>query len=97
MKLEDVLQLFVVIGEDLRAALSDTLLAVESIGRDDAAEAFPLLERADRQFARDGDAWCWGSNAGCRLGRCGLEESTVALRVAVPGRAVEVAGSLVSE
>ncbi len=51
-------ELFAGLGEAFRAALSDTLLAVEAIGGDDVAEAFVVLERADRQFELDGDAWC---------------------------------------
>ncbi|SDM08453.1 Predicted ATPase [Geodermatophilus siccatus] len=50
--------LFAELGDDFRTALSDTLLAVEGISRDDPAEAFALLERADRLFTRAGDAWC---------------------------------------
>ncbi|MGY1708568.1 AfsR/SARP family transcriptional regulator [Geodermatophilus sp. SYSU D00758] len=50
--------LFAELGEEFRTALSGTLLAVEAIGSDDPAAAFALLEQADRQFARDGDAWC---------------------------------------
>ncbi|NEM04991.1 BTAD domain-containing putative transcriptional regulator [Geodermatophilus normandii] len=50
--------LFADLGEEFRTALSDTLLAVEAIGDQDPAEAFVLLDRADRQFARAGDAWC---------------------------------------
>src|SRR3954454_6653698 len=51
-------ELFAGLGEAFRAALSDTLLAVEAIGGGDVAEAFVVLERADRQFELDGDAWC---------------------------------------
>jgi predicted ATPase len=50
--------LFAELGGDFRAALSDTLLAVEAIGSDEPAQAFAVLERADREFVRDGDAWC---------------------------------------
>src|SRR4051812_6687192 len=49
--------LFADLGDGFRAVLSDTLLAVEAIGGD-PAEAFALLEQADRQFAEVGDAWC---------------------------------------
>ncbi|MGY1638911.1 AfsR/SARP family transcriptional regulator [Geodermatophilus sp. SYSU D00742] len=50
--------LFAHLGDGFGTALSDTLLAVENIGADDPAEAFTLLEGADRQFTRAGDAWC---------------------------------------
>ncbi|MGY1643703.1 BTAD domain-containing putative transcriptional regulator [Geodermatophilus sp. SYSU D00703] len=50
--------LFAELGEQLRTALSDTLLAVEAIGSNDPTGAFGLLEQADRHFARAGDAWC---------------------------------------
>jgi tetratricopeptide (TPR) repeat protein len=50
--------LFADLGDDFRAALSDTLLAVEGIGADDPRPAFVQLERAARVFARVGDAWC---------------------------------------
>jgi len=50
--------LFVELGDAFRAALSDTLLAVEAIGSDDPAEAFTVLGAAEREFTRDGDAWC---------------------------------------
>ncbi len=50
--------LFADLGDDFRAALSDTLLAVEAIGSDDPAEALTVLAEAEREFTRDGDAWC---------------------------------------
>ena len=50
--------LFVQLGDEFRAALSTTLLAVEGIGGDDAASAFDLLAEADREFRRVDDAWC---------------------------------------
>ncbi|MEX5720773.1 ATP-binding protein [Geodermatophilus maliterrae] len=50
--------LFADLGDDLRAALSDTLLAVEAIGAGDPGAAFAQLERSARVFARTGDAWC---------------------------------------
>ncbi|MBB3084772.1 AfsR/SARP family transcriptional regulator [Geodermatophilus sabuli] len=50
--------LFGELGEEFGTALSDALLAVEAIGADDPAGAFALLEQADREFIRDGDAWC---------------------------------------
>jgi tetratricopeptide (TPR) repeat protein len=49
--------LFEQLGDRHRAALSTTLLAVESIGRDDTSPAFALLAEADQEFARDDDAW----------------------------------------
>jgi predicted ATPase len=51
-------ELFAELGNEFRAALSDTLLAVEAIGGGHPAPAFAALQRADRQFARLGDAWC---------------------------------------
>jgi predicted ATPase/DNA-binding SARP family transcriptional activator len=51
-------ELFAEVGDTFRAALSDTLLAVEAIGSDDPAEAFTVLADAEREFIRDGDAWC---------------------------------------
>jgi predicted ATPase/DNA-binding SARP family transcriptional activator len=51
-------ELFTELGDTFRAALSDTLLAVEAIGGDDPAEAFTVLADAEREFTRDGDAWC---------------------------------------
>ena len=51
-------ELFAELGDAFRAALSDTLLAVEAIGSDDPAEAFTVLAEAEREFTRDGDAWC---------------------------------------
>jgi predicted ATPase/DNA-binding SARP family transcriptional activator len=51
-------ELFAELGDTFRAALSDTLLAVEAIGSDDPAEAFTVLADAEREFTRDGDAWC---------------------------------------
>ena len=51
-------ELFAALGDAFRAALSDTLLAVEAIGSDDPAEAFTILAEAEREFTRDGDAWC---------------------------------------
>jgi predicted ATPase/DNA-binding SARP family transcriptional activator len=51
-------KLFAELGEAFRAALSDTLLAVESIGSDGPAEAFTVLAEAEREFTRDADAWC---------------------------------------
>src|SRR3954449_4241911 len=50
-------ELFAELGDAFRAALSDTLLAVEAIGSDDPAEAFTVLAEAEREFTRDGDAW----------------------------------------
>ncbi|HEX2072817.1 MAG TPA: BTAD domain-containing putative transcriptional regulator [Geodermatophilus sp.] len=50
--------LFAGLGDDHRAALSATLLAVEAIGGGDPAEAFALLAAADDEFRRSGDAWC---------------------------------------
>jgi tetratricopeptide (TPR) repeat protein len=49
--------LFEQLGDRYRAALSTTLLAVESIGHDDTAPAFALLAEADQEFAQVGDAW----------------------------------------
>src|SRR4051794_3630787 len=51
-------ELFAELGDAFRAALSDTLLAVEAIGSDDPAEAFTALAEAEREFTVDGDAWC---------------------------------------
>jgi predicted ATPase/DNA-binding SARP family transcriptional activator len=51
-------ELFAELGDAFRAALSDTLLAVEAIGSDDPVEAFTVLAAAEREFTRDGDAWC---------------------------------------
>ena len=42
-------------------------------------------------ISADGDAYCWGSNYRCELGRCRSAESARAHRIAVPGRVVEVA------
>ncbi|MGK5113017.1 MULTISPECIES: AfsR/SARP family transcriptional regulator [unclassified Geodermatophilus] len=50
--------LFAELGDGFRAALSDTLLAVEAIGGDEPAEAFALLAQAERRFAEADDAWC---------------------------------------
>ncbi|MGY1683257.1 BTAD domain-containing putative transcriptional regulator [Geodermatophilus sp. SYSU D01176] len=50
--------LFTDLGDEFRAALSDTLLAVEAIGADDPAPAATGLERDARVFGRAGDAWC---------------------------------------
>ena len=50
--------LFADLGDEFRAALSDTLLAVEAIGADDPGPASAGLERAARVFGRVGDAWC---------------------------------------
>ncbi|TQN41958.1 putative ATPase [Blastococcus colisei] len=50
--------LFAELGDDFRAALSTTLLAVEGIGSDDPAPAFALLADADQEFSRAEDAWC---------------------------------------
>jgi predicted ATPase/DNA-binding SARP family transcriptional activator len=50
--------LFADLGDDLRAALSDTLRAVEAIGGTDPGEAFELLDGANRVFSRVDDAWC---------------------------------------
>ncbi|HST64415.1 MAG TPA: tetratricopeptide repeat protein, partial [Mycobacteriales bacterium] len=50
--------LFAAVADDVRVALSDTLLAVEAVGTDDPAAAFDLLRRADLVFARVGDTWC---------------------------------------
>lgn len=43
----------------------------------------------------DAIVYCWGSNEGCALGRCGFTSSPEALPIALPGRAfaVAVAGS----
>jgi predicted ATPase/DNA-binding SARP family transcriptional activator len=74
-------ELFADLDDEFRAALSDTLLAVEAIGSGDAAEAFALLDRADRQFVRDGDAWCAALSDFVRLelhaGTGELDEATV--------------------
>ena len=51
-------RLFADLQDDFRAALSTTLLAVEAIGELDAAGGFGLLAEAEREIARDGDAWC---------------------------------------
>lgn len=51
-------KLFADLHDDSRAALSDTLLAVEAIGGVDPAGGFGLLAEADREFARNGDPWC---------------------------------------
>ncbi|HLM08045.1 MAG TPA: hypothetical protein VK402_22950, partial [Blastococcus sp.] len=50
--------LFAKLGDDFRAALSTTLLAVEGIGSDDPRGAFDLLVEADREFIRAVDPWC---------------------------------------
>jgi predicted ATPase/DNA-binding SARP family transcriptional activator/tetratricopeptide (TPR) repeat protein len=50
--------LFTELGDAFRAALSDTLLAVEAIGSNNPAEAFTVLAAAEREFTQDGDAWC---------------------------------------
>ena len=50
--------LFVQLGDDSRAALSATLLAVEEIAEEDPEQAFGLLADADREFHRTGDDWC---------------------------------------
>jgi predicted ATPase len=50
--------LFAEVGDDVRVALSDTLLAVEAIGADEPGAAFDLLQQADRRFCQVGDAWC---------------------------------------
>jgi predicted ATPase/DNA-binding SARP family transcriptional activator/tetratricopeptide (TPR) repeat protein len=50
--------LFAELGDAFRAALSDTLAAVEAIGGPGTDEAFAVLTEADREFTRDGDAWC---------------------------------------
>ncbi|WP_138735349.1 ATP-binding protein [Modestobacter excelsi] len=50
--------LFVGLGDAFRAALSDTLAAVEAIGGPETSAAFAVLAEADREFIRDGDAWC---------------------------------------
>jgi tetratricopeptide (TPR) repeat protein len=50
--------LFAELGDGLRAALSDTLFAVEAIGGTDPEAAFDLLEGADREFSRIDDTWC---------------------------------------
>jgi predicted ATPase/DNA-binding SARP family transcriptional activator len=50
--------LFAEVSDDVRVALSDTLLAVEAIGADDAGAAFDLLQQADHTFCQVGDAWC---------------------------------------
>jgi predicted ATPase/DNA-binding SARP family transcriptional activator len=54
----DSRDLFTDLGDDFRAALSNTLLAVEAIGGNDPAPAFAMLAEADRRFAQGGDAWC---------------------------------------
>ncbi len=50
--------LFEEVGDTFRAALSDTLAAVEAIGGSEADAAFAVLAAADREFTRDGDTWC---------------------------------------
>ncbi|WP_448625402.1 ATP-binding protein [Geodermatophilus sp. URMC 64] len=50
--------LFAELGDALRAALSDTLAAVEAIGGPETNAAFAVLAEADREFTRNGDAWC---------------------------------------
>jgi tetratricopeptide (TPR) repeat protein len=50
--------LFEELGDDFRAALSTTLLAVEAIGSDDVQKAFGVLDAADQEFRKDGDRWC---------------------------------------
>ena len=50
--------LFAELGDDLRTALSATLLAVEAIGSTDPGPAFAALAEADREFSRVDDAWC---------------------------------------
>jgi predicted ATPase/DNA-binding SARP family transcriptional activator len=51
--------LFAELGDDLRTALSATLLAVEAVGSTDPVPAaFAALAEADREFSRVGDAWC---------------------------------------
>ena len=50
--------LFEQLGDDVRAGLSTTLLAVEHIGSDDPEEAFRLLAQADAVFHRADEDWC---------------------------------------
>ena len=50
--------LFAELGDPFRTALSDTLAAVEAIGGPETDAAFAVLAEADREFARDDDAWC---------------------------------------
>ncbi|WP_324277825.1 BTAD domain-containing putative transcriptional regulator [Blastococcus brunescens] len=50
--------LFAQLGDDFRAALSATLLAVEDIGRDDPDQALGLLADADQEFQRTENDWC---------------------------------------
>src|SRR4051794_6807165 len=50
--------LFIELGDRFRAALSDTLAAVEAIGGPGTDAAFAVLAEADREFIQDGDAWC---------------------------------------
>jgi tetratricopeptide (TPR) repeat protein len=50
--------LFAELGDAFRAALSDTLAAVEAIGGPETNAAFAVLAEADREFTRDSDAWC---------------------------------------
>jgi len=42
-------------------------------------------------ISASGDAYCWGSNYRCELGRCRSAESARAHRIAVPGRVVDIA------
>ena len=50
--------LFEELGDEFRAAMSTTLLAVEAIGGDDRQTAFGMLDDADREFRKVGDRWC---------------------------------------
>jgi predicted ATPase/DNA-binding SARP family transcriptional activator len=50
--------LFEELGDEFRAAVSTTLLAVEAIGGSDRQIAFDSLDDADREFRKDGDRWC---------------------------------------
>jgi predicted ATPase/DNA-binding SARP family transcriptional activator len=50
--------LFAELGDTFRAALSNTLAAVEAIGGPETNAAFDVLAEADREFTRDGEAWC---------------------------------------
>ena len=42
-------------------------------------------------IAVSGEAYCWGGNYRCQLGRCRSAESARAHRIAVPGRVVDIA------
>jgi predicted ATPase/DNA-binding SARP family transcriptional activator len=51
------LELFERLGDDHRAAMSRTMVAVQAVGDDDVAAALSTLDGADAEFARHGDDW----------------------------------------